>query len=201
MTKPDDDLVERVTQRIVDEGGSDSQGYATRFARAAIAECEKDWKQLEQEIIAAARVNRAFQVSFFDLATENKKLEAEAAAMRAALENLSEWCRQAGEKLGAVDGYDYDSGQEYAYRSACIEVKKQIALSPDAGKALLAVVEAAGNVRQCLHEEVMAEIAFNNALAMQECCIPDPRLGPKKRLSEAHNTLCSAVDLAALEKP
>ncbi len=40
--------------------------------------------------------------------------------------DLQEWCRVERCALGAVDGYDYSSGQEYGLRRAEIEIEKQI---------------------------------------------------------------------------
>ena len=41
------------------------------------------------------------------------------------LKQLEVWCETQGQSLGAVDGYDYNSGLEYAFRSAAIEISKR----------------------------------------------------------------------------
>lgn len=46
-------------------------------------------------------------------------------AMREALESLSDWCATERANLGAVDGYDYRSGEEFGLRCAEIEIKKR----------------------------------------------------------------------------
>jgi hypothetical protein len=43
------------------------------------------------------------------------------------LQELLDWCQQEREKLGAVDGYDYRSGEEYGLRRAQIEIGKRSA--------------------------------------------------------------------------
>jgi len=48
------------------------------------------------------------------------------AGMREALESLQAWCDNQGALLGAVDGYDYHSGQEAAYRHVSIEIGKRM---------------------------------------------------------------------------
>lgn len=40
--------------------------------------------------------------------------------------DFQEWCRVERAALGAVDGYDYDSGQEYGLRRAEIEILKRL---------------------------------------------------------------------------
>lgn len=37
------------------------------------------------------------------------------------------WCDNEASKLGAVDGYDYRSGQEAAYRHVAIEIGRRLA--------------------------------------------------------------------------
>lgn len=48
----------------------------------------------------------------------------------AALREFAQWCDEEAAKLGAVDGYDYRSGQEAAYRHASIEAGKRAAALP-----------------------------------------------------------------------
>lgn len=50
----------------------------------------------------------------------------EAPSIKEALTNLQAWCDEQGSKLGAVDGYDYRSGEEAAYRHVAIEIKKRL---------------------------------------------------------------------------
>ncbi|BEV44705.1 hypothetical protein [Afipia carboxidovorans] len=47
-------------------------------------------------------------------------------ALREALKDLEAWCDKQGALLGALDGYDYHSGQEAAYRHTAIEIGKRI---------------------------------------------------------------------------
>ena len=39
-------------------------------------------------------------------------------ARRVAFEEAAKWCAAEASRVGAVDGYDYHSGQEYAYSRA-----------------------------------------------------------------------------------
>lgn len=48
------------------------------------------------------------------------------AGMREALADIQTWCDNQGALLGAVDGYDYRSGQEAAYRHVSIEIGKRM---------------------------------------------------------------------------
>ena len=45
------------------------------------------------------------------------------------LADAAEWCAIERGKLGAVDGYDYHSGEEYGLRRAEIELRRRAALS------------------------------------------------------------------------
>ncbi len=46
--------------------------------------------------------------------------------LRKLVADLQEWCRVERAALGAVDGYDYSSGQEYGLRRAEIEIEKRL---------------------------------------------------------------------------
>lgn len=57
-------------------------------------------------------------------------LKARVAELEAALEYAEEWCAVARANIGAIDGYDYRSGEEYGLRRAEIEIgKRRAALS------------------------------------------------------------------------
>ncbi len=43
----------------------------------------------------------------------------------AALKGAAEWCQIEREKIGAIDGYDYRSGEEYGLRRAQIELERR----------------------------------------------------------------------------
>jgi hypothetical protein len=67
------------------------------------------------------------------------RIEALEAALRdlaaAALRDLAEWCAVERAMIGAVDGYDYRSGEEYGLRRAEIEItKRTAALAPEQNK-------------------------------------------------------------------
>ncbi|HWK65355.1 MAG TPA: hypothetical protein VNS34_10465 [Rhizobiaceae bacterium] len=49
-----------------------------------------------------------------------------------ALKDLAAWCDEQRSKLGAVDGYNYASGEEYGLRRAQIEAERRAALSTPA---------------------------------------------------------------------
>lgn len=55
---------------------------------------------------------------------------------REVLENLADWCRREREKIGAVDGYDYRSGEEYGLRRAQIEIERCAAVMSAHGEPL-----------------------------------------------------------------
>jgi hypothetical protein len=50
---------------------------------------------------------------------------------RKALQSLEYWCTDARMGLGAIDGYDYRSGEEYGIRRVEIEIHKRLTASPD----------------------------------------------------------------------
>ncbi len=51
--------------------------------------------------------------------------------------DFQEWCRVERAALGAIDGYDYDSGQEYGLRRAEIEVEKRLrSIRSDSGQSI-----------------------------------------------------------------
>lgn len=53
------------------------------------------------------------------------------------LRDFADWCNVERHKLGAVDGYDYRSGEEYGLRRAEIEIEKRI----DARRSALSQTE------------------------------------------------------------
>jgi hypothetical protein len=50
--------------------------------------------------------------------------------VREALDALSGWCAQERSGIGAVDGYDYRSGEEFGIRRVEIEIEKRICALP-----------------------------------------------------------------------
>jgi hypothetical protein len=46
------------------------------------------------------------------------------------LESIADWCNTERTKIGAIDGYDYRSGEEFGLRCAEIEIKKRLS-NPD----------------------------------------------------------------------
>lgn len=44
--------------------------------------------------------------------------------LQAALQEAANWCEQERYKLGAIDGYDYRSGEEHGLRRAQIELER-----------------------------------------------------------------------------
>jgi hypothetical protein len=67
--------------------------------------------------------------------------DTKAPSLREALEQLQAWCDSQCARLGAVDGYNYHSGEEAAYRHVAIEIKKRLAVlatppapTPSAGR-------------------------------------------------------------------
>ena len=49
------------------------------------------------------------------------------------LKEAEEWCHEQSINIGAVDGYDYRSGEEFAYRSAALHFKKLAAHQQEKG--------------------------------------------------------------------
>jgi hypothetical protein len=45
------------------------------------------------------------------------------------MRSLVEWCEIEREKIGAIDGYDYRSGEEYGLRRAQIEIERRIKIA------------------------------------------------------------------------
>ncbi len=63
--------------------------------------------------------------------TRSAEMSAEGAgSTRETLRALSGWCAQERSLLGAVDGYNYSSGQEYGLRRAEIEIEKRLRALP-----------------------------------------------------------------------
>ncbi len=52
--------------------------------------------------------------------------EYEVERLRELIADFQEWCSTERAALGAIDGYDYDSGQEYGLRRAEIEIEKRL---------------------------------------------------------------------------
>ena len=133
----EDDLVERVAEILRVQGRT--HGYCSIIvARAAIAECEAHTER------AAVSLADKFDAKLV-------KLEAQCAAMRAALETA---------KLQVITlhpGHD-PRGEEYADQIQ-IEVLDAIdaALLPDAGQKVLAVVRAAARVDRLTDESLAPE--------------------------------------------
>ncbi len=72
------------------------------------------------------------------LATASNKvhrLTLENDRLRAVLEDVASWCEDERAKLGAIDGYDYHSGEEYGLRRAQIELQRRVHSSSDEQKA------------------------------------------------------------------
>jgi hypothetical protein len=57
--------------------------------------------------------------------------EVQNAALRSAFLAVQAWCDNEASKLGAVDGYDYRSGQEATYRHVAIEIGRRLAVLGD----------------------------------------------------------------------
>lgn len=57
-----------------------------------------------------------------------------AEAVREALESISDWCSNERGLIGAVNGYDYRSGEEYGMRRAEIEIIKRLKALPAASQ-------------------------------------------------------------------
>lgn len=62
-------------------------------------------------------------VNSYDAAQERIRV------LESKLADAAEWCAIERGKLGAVDGYDYHSGEEYGLRRAEIELRRRAALS------------------------------------------------------------------------
>ncbi len=60
---------------------------------------------------------------------------AEIERLRADLQDFGSWCENERTKLGALDGYDYRSGEEYGLRRAQIELERRINPSTHEQKA------------------------------------------------------------------
>lgn len=47
-----------------------------------------------------------------------------------ALKALSDWCEKARYELGAIDGYDYRSGEEFGIRRVELQIEKMLHATP-----------------------------------------------------------------------
>ena len=126
------ELVERVVEIIRD--GAPLSATAHDLARTIIAECEKDYQRTQENYDSA--VNRCYAAQTKCLAAE-----AEAAAMRSALTEVK----------------PYFAGEHTYDHPACVRLRQ--ALLPDAGKALLAVVEAAAANPYPMSDRLMRALA------------------------------------------
>jgi hypothetical protein len=75
-----------------------------------------------------------------------------------ALKDFEQWCLSAREKLGAIDGYDYRSGEEYGLRRAELEAHRRICAllsQPKTGGAHTApsVMEALRNLLELADDD------------------------------------------------
>lgn len=77
------------------------------------------------DIVEALRLPHASEIEH-RAADEITRLRATNTALREALEGLPDWLESKRYALGAVDGYDYYSGQEYGLRVAQIEAERRI---------------------------------------------------------------------------
>ena len=85
------------------------------FAAKELVEFNGDRWKADAAHIAAA--NPAVILALLDELDAARKAEA------AAYERAAEWCRQEAYRLGAVDGYSYASGQEYAFSRAAAAIR------------------------------------------------------------------------------
>lgn len=57
------------------------------------------------------------------------------------LHDAAEWCAVERNKLGAIDGYDYRSGEEFGLRRAEIELRRRAEITPHIDNRAAAVLE------------------------------------------------------------
>lgn len=183
---------------------SDAQDVAVQniapIIHAAISECESNFRvRLETREIELLRKLEAVVCEIATEACEKDRatLEAQCAAMRAALGKLNEAASDPA-VLRVVsrwaDEHPFEIRETVLGELRSAILLADDALSTDAGEKVLEVMRAAMKVRDLLHEERMANAAYQNAISMGELCIPDPRLLPKENLSAALNDLCNPVD-------
>lgn len=133
-------LAAPVTIRKLDEGEHEGCGIDSERAVAAVSAipCENDllWRlqhplwvhgpgaevQLEKDATAADIAAAAATIS---------RLTEEREGLRKALTDLDAWLDQARAKIGAIDGYDYSSGEEFGLRCAQIQLQKLLATYAD----------------------------------------------------------------------
>jgi hypothetical protein len=103
-----------------------------------------------------------------------------------ALKDFEQWCLSAREKLGAIDGYDYRSGEEYGLRRAELEAHRRICAllsQPKTGGAHPApsVVEALREARHLISEYARyryGEPAFEATIAKIDAALSGKGAAP-----------------------
>ncbi|MGI9489301.1 MAG: hypothetical protein ACR2RF_26120 [Geminicoccaceae bacterium] len=71
---------------------------------------------IDADVLEAARFRDGYMMALKDRSPDGPNA---AEDMR---ERAVRWCEEAAQEMGAVDGYDYNSGMEYAYRKASIKI-------------------------------------------------------------------------------
>lgn len=114
--------------RIGDENCRVRVATPTAAGIAAPAVSYDDEVTVEQAAAIEKLVAPEFEGGrWVDVETEAAPPAASADAVREALASAETWCSDQAYKIGNVDGYDYRSGEEAAYRHAAIELKKRAA--------------------------------------------------------------------------
>lgn len=96
-----------------------------------MADPRSSWEK-RVNAIAEKAWNQGYQAGAAETAAERERHREINLRLVKALEALAEWCAAERAKLGAVDGYDYRSGEEFGLARA--ETKTRAALAAHAGE-------------------------------------------------------------------
>jgi hypothetical protein len=80
---------------------------------------------------------------------------------------LAEWCRIERERLGAIDGYDYRSGEEFGLRRAQNEIERRSAAAPQPGMRAEGELTEAAAVLAGLFSNLSMNAAENGRRALR----------------------------------
>lgn len=83
------------------------------------------YAQKDVEIARLRALSQNNAHSWDAIVKERNDLRAEIERRRADMAGAIEWCQAAREGIGAVDGYDYRSGEEFGLRRAEIELRRR----------------------------------------------------------------------------
>ncbi len=118
MNKSFEELMDEMETTLPD--GRSKHVQEMSLLRSQLANCHTEIKRLQSYVDAFRREEKRAD----DLGRNLDDFRAKAIE---AIESAAVWCGVERQKLGAIDGYDYRSGEEYGLRRAEIEIARRVA--------------------------------------------------------------------------